>query len=315
MINRRLLVIGLGVLIFIAIIGYIYYFKFGIDFEGGIIVNINSNSSLNIPYSHQLRTFGDVYIYEIPITLDENIKNVVNIKNDLIDCIRISTNLSECNNYLERLEKLSGIEYSNQSYISYAEMVYEMMVNKSISNIINNIQGGSFEYTANVITPTLSKELFSRIISIFILGMLLSTIYIILTFKTWFPTINILSGALIDAFVTIGLITILGFEIDLSVLVGLLVLFGYSLDTSVLLVSNYYYTRKLESIDESMKTGISMISSSLLVFIIILSIGTLLNISFLKNIAIVMIIGLIVDFFTSWGYNAYLIQKFGEKYA
>ncbi len=313
MIDRKLLLTILFILSIISIIGYITSFRTGIDFEGGLIITITSDSKLYIPFSHNFKSLEGIYIYEIPLRLSPNLKTIIETRSELLNCLRQTIDLDKCNDYVKTMAELSGIEYENQSLIEYSNLVYESSVNKTLTSILQSIDG-KYEYSYNLITPILSKELFTRIFMVFLLGMLFATIYIFLTFKTWFPTVNILSGALIDALVTIGIISLLGFDIDLSILIGLLMLFGYSLDTSVLLVSNYYLTRKPNSIDESMKTGISMITSSMLVFFIILGIGVLLNISFLKNIAAVMIIGLIVDFFTSWGYNAYLLQKYGEKY-
>lgn len=313
MVDRKVLLGLLGVAAFIALIGYITSFKLGIDFMGGLMLTITSNSSLEIPLPHSQRSAGNVFIYEIPMRLDGDLKEVIDARSSLIECIRSEQNLSICEKYINKISNLSGLDTENTSYQDYADRAVEYTLEKTIKSVLNKV-GGDYSYSYSLITPVLSTELFTRILSIFFLGMVFVTIYIMLTFKTWFPTINILSGALIDALVTLGIINLLGYETDLSVLVGLLVLFGYSLDTSVLLVSNYYITRKLESIDQSMRTGVSMITSSLLVFIIIFAIGTILGISFLKSIGAVLIVGLIVDFLTSWGYNAYLIQKYGERY-
>lgn len=312
MLDRKVLLLGLLIATVISLIGYLSL-RLGIDFTGGFVITIISENPLSIPFPHTTKTSGSINIYEISARIDKELDQIITLRNDLIRCIREQTDLNMCNKYVESLKDISGVELQDYSYTEYADIVYNQMVNRSISKLISQIPG-EYTYSYNLITPTLSTELFTKILSIFILGMIFVTIYIVYTFKTWFPTINILSGALIDALVTLGIVSLLGFDIDLSILVGLLVLFGYSLDTSVLLVSNYYLTRKMESIDESMKTGISMIMSSLLVFIIIFLIGTILGISFLKNIGIVLIIGLIVDFFTSWGYNAYLIQRFGGRY-
>ncbi|MEM1688843.1 MAG: hypothetical protein QXH89_02910 [Candidatus Anstonellales archaeon] len=312
MLDRKLLLVGLGIAALFAITGYLS-FRLGIDFTGGFVITIISEQPLTIPFSHTIKTSGQINIYEISMRIDRDLEQVISLRNDLVRCLREQANVSVCDTYVERLESISGIHVGNSSAIDYVDSVYETMVNRSISNLISQIPG-KYSYSYNLITPTLSTELFTKILSIFLLGMVFVTIYIIYTFKTWFPTINILSGALIDSIITLGIVSLLGFDVDLSILVGLLVLFGYSLDTNVLLVSNYYLTRRIDSIDESMKTGISMIMSSLLVFIIIFLIGIILGISFLKNIGVVMIIGLIVDFFTSWGYNAYLIQKFGDRY-
>ncbi|MCS7122494.1 MAG: hypothetical protein NZ908_00870 [Candidatus Micrarchaeota archaeon] len=313
MVDRKLLLGLLVVAGIISLVGYLTSFKFGIDFAGGLIITITSNSSLDIPLSYSQRSAGGVYIYEIPMRLDRELKEVIDARSNLVECIRSEQNLSICESHVDKIYRISGLPLNNTSYQEYADRAMEYMLEKTIDSVLSRIEG-EYSYSYNLITPVLSTELFSRILSIFLLGMVFITIYIILTFKTWFPTINIISGALIDTFITLGIVNLLGFETDLSVLVGLLVLFGYSLDTSVLLVSNYYISRKLESIDQSMRTGISMITSSLLVFIIIFMIGTILEISFLKSIGAVLIVGLIVDFMTSWGYNAYLIQKYGDRY-
>lgn len=313
MVNRKKLLAILIALTIISLVGYLTSFNYGIDFEGGLVITLTSNTILSIPYIHTTKSLEGVYIYEIPMHLPKDLKELIEERSRLLECLRQETDTEKCRKHIDIISKLSGISYENQSLLDYSNLAYESTVNRTVESILQNIEG-NYKSSYNLITPTLSKELFTRILTVFILGMLFASIYIFVTFKTWFPTINVLSGALIDAFVTIGMISLIGFDVDLSILVGLLMLFGYSLDTSILLVSNYYLTRKLESIDESMKTGVSMITSSLLVFFIILIIGLLLNISFLKNIAAVMIVGLIVDFFTSWGYNAYLIQKYGEKY-
>jgi len=304
------------------------------DFQGGTLITITSSTPITIedyftpPYRLNAKTAGDQYIYELEIPNPPEIEEASQLRNQLIECAR---NLSlayaqnqstqpyqeECSRLIARLSELSGLSLPEnatvQDYVDFAEKAYYQVLN----NFRDRIKAMLPEATVDIstITPTLSQTFFEKMKQVFLLAIIFVSMVVLYIFRTIIPSLIVITGALVDIFIVLGLMGLLGIPLSFSTFAALLVILGYSLDTDVLLTSRYFKSRleKSQVVNETMSTGLSMTTTGILAFIILLAIGYILKIVFYQEIASVVVMGLFVDIFTTWGLNAYLLEKLGEK--
>ncbi len=333
MLNRKHLLIGLIVLFLISIYGW-FHLRLGIDFEGGMLVTITSSQPLTIsnyfnpPYRLNEKTVQDQYIYEVTIPNPPELEQAAKLRNDLSECVKEWVNAysrnqssdqikNKCDALVSQLETLSGLQLKEnatlQDYSEYGDLAYYKVLNNIKEKIISKFPNAQVDIST--ITPTLSKTFFEKMKQVFLLAIIFVSMVVLYIFRSLIPSLIVMSGALMDTFIVLGLMGLLGIPLSFSTFAALLVLLGYSLDTDVLLTSRFFKSRgeREHIIKESMSTGISMTTTGMLAFAILLAIGYVLKIVFYKEIATVVLMGLFVDIFTTWGLNAFLLEKLGEK--
>ncbi|NOQ56059.1 MAG: MMPL family transporter [Nanohaloarchaea archaeon] len=137
----------------------------------------------------------------------------------------------------------------------------------------------------------------------------LMAIIIFLTFKTFIPSIAIISSATVDILFAMALMVIFGVSLNLGTLAALLLLIGYSVDTDILLTTRLIKRKGEGTLDErvmsSMKTGVTMTTSALVAFTTLYLISTS---TMLDQIALVIIFGLLADYVTTWFQNVGLLR-------
>ncbi|MFQ5886747.1 MAG: preprotein translocase subunit SecF, partial [Anaerolineae bacterium] len=99
-----------------------------------------------------------------------------------------------------------------------------------------------------------------------------------------------------------------GIELSPGTFVALLLLIGYSVDTDILLTTRLL-VRKTGTFEErlsgAMKTGLTMNATTMAAVLVILLASTSV---ILKEIAVVILIGLMVDLINTWIQNAGILH-------
>lgn len=168
-------------------------------------------------------------------------------------------------------------------------------------------------YNSNFISSTLSGTFFKQAVYILIVAFVLMSIVIFLYFKELVPSGAVVLSGIFDVIVTIGVLDAFGIKVSIAGIGALLMLIGYSIDTDVLLTNrvvvergdNYY-----EKLGFAFKTGVLMTATTL-----IAGIGALIftNSQIIYEIALILVIGLIVDFISTWFQNAGIILWWIER--
>jgi len=144
-----------------------------------------------------------------------------------------------------------------------------------------------------------------------IIAFVFMSIVIFVLFRTLAPSIAVVLAAITDIVVTIGIMNVFGIELSLPVVAALLTLIGYSVDTDILLTSRLLKSGSLtleeipERIDSAMKTGLTMTFTALAALSALYFIASS---SVLHSIALVLIIGIVIDIFATWLTNAGILR-------
>ncbi|MBR9692334.1 hypothetical protein GOV07_00195 [Candidatus Woesearchaeota archaeon] len=127
------------------------------------------------------------------------------------------------------------------------------------------------------------------------------------------PSAAVILAAFSDIVVTLAIVNLLGVKISTAGVAAFLMLIGYSVDTDILLSTRVLKHRKgtiYESIISSFKTGMLMSVTS----ITAATIGFFVSQSTtIKQIMLIILIGLIIDIINTWLQNAGIIRMYAER--
>lgn len=169
-----------------------------------------------------------------------------------------------------------------------------------------NEQNSSFEFTGS----TLSQNFYQQLLIAILVAFLLMSIVVFILFKTFIPSIAVITCAFADIFMTLVVVNLLGIRVSSAGIVAFLMLIGYSVDTDILLTSRVL-KRSVGTLNrrifESFKTGITMSLTALFAILAALIIVGSFS-SVLSQIFTIMVIGLGFDILNTWLTNVLIIK-------
>ncbi len=165
---------------------------------------------------------------------------------------------------------------------------------------------------------SLSQSFYKQMLFAMALAFGFMSVVVFLIFRTFVPSLAVILSAFADIVETVALIDLIGVKLSTGAIAALLLLIGYSVDTDILLTTNVI-KRKEGSIDDrifkSIKTGMMMTLTA----IAAVTIGYFISNSFLlKDIFLIILIGLLFDIFNTWITNTailktYILKKVGHE--
>jgi preprotein translocase subunit SecF len=140
-------------------------------------------------------------------------------------------------------------------------------------------------------------------------------IVVFIAFRTFIPSIAVVSCAFIDMVGTAAGMTIVGIPLTLPTTAALLMLIGYSVDSDILLTMRVLKRQgKLEDkLAGAFHTGIIMTSTTLVAVLSLWVVSGLGQIEIIHDMAAVLLIGLALDIMNTWITNATLLKWYAEK--
>jgi len=167
--------------------------------------------------------------------------------------------------------------------------------------------------SVRIVGPALGDIFFQQAQLSLIAAFILMAIAVFILFRSFVPSSIVLLAAITDITGTIAIISIMGVPLSLPVLAALLTLIGYSVDTDILLTSELLKSGRhnySESVKKAVKTGLTMTLTTLAA----LSAMYLASGAFvIEQIAMVLIIGLIIDMPATWLTNAGVMRWWLER--
>ncbi|MBS3136258.1 protein translocase subunit SecF [Candidatus Woesearchaeota archaeon] len=163
------------------------------------------------------------------------------------------------------------------------------------------------DYSLEVMGSSLGNSFFTQMIRAMVVAFIFMGIVVFITFRTFVPSIAVILCAFSDIVVTIAVLDFMKIPIGTGGIAALLMLIGYSIDENIMLTTNLL-KRKTPSVEEpllsSFRTGMTMVLTTLTVS----GVALLLSESeIIKEIMLVVFIGLISDILFTWLQNAGLL--------
>jgi len=169
------------------------------------------------------------------------------------------------------------------------------------------------QFSSSVIQAEFSAGFYRSLMLVILFSFIMMAISVSIAFRTFIPSIAVISAALIDIAVPFAVISLTGMKISGAGIVAFLLIIGYSIDTDVLLTT-WMIKRKeggyLERMVKSIKTGLKMTTTTIIVMLI----GIALAISpVLHQMFVIILIALITDIISTYLGNAPILIWYCKK--
>ena len=166
----------------------------------------------------------------------------------------------------------------------------------------------SSTYTVEESSSALSESFFRSVVKSIVIAFVFMSAMVFLYFKLPFRSFAVILAGFSDLIETIALMQIFGIKLSTGGVAALLMLIGYSVDADILLsarVLKQQHTSTMDAIYSSIKTGLTM-QITAIAALAVLYIAT--PAAMLKQISIILIIGLCVGMLNAWIQNAGLLR-------
>lgn len=203
-------------------------------------------------------------------------------------------------------------EGARAGFIVDTDLEEEMFV-----SFVSDLFGKEFEYgedyTSNFISPALSSSFFRQAMVVLVVSFVLMAGVVFLYFRELVPGGAVVLSAIFDVVVTVGVLDLFSVKISIAGVGALLMLIGYSIDTDILLTNRLVRERGEDYFGKvwgAFKTGVLMSGTTMIAGIAAL---ILTNSVIIYQIALVLVVGLLVDFVSTWVQNSGILLWWMEK--
>lgn len=167
--------------------------------------------------------------------------------------------------------------------------------------------------TMGSIGSKLSGEFFRQTITAMIIAFVLMGLVVFFYFRVPTPSMAVILAAFSDIIETLAIFNLLGMKLTTAGIAAFLMLIGYSVDTDILLSTRVLKRKEgtiMDRIYGAMKTGFTMSATTLTAIIVAMSLTSSHD---LKQIMIILFIGLLLDIPNTWIQNVGLLRMHLEK--
>jgi preprotein translocase subunit SecF len=188
---------------------------------------------------------------------------------------------------------------------------------KEIDNLINVIEGKldlkKSEYSIEVMGSSLGNSFFKQTLIALLIAFLLMGIVVLIYFRTIIPSLAVILAAFSDIVVTLAIFNLTGMKLSTAGIAAFLMLIGYSVDTDILLSSRLLKRKEgsvMERVYGAMKTGLTMSTTTLVAILVAL---IFVQSEIVKQIMLILFIGLLVDLVMTWIQNVGILRLYLER--
>jgi len=182
---------------------------------------------------------------------------------------------------------------------------------------VSNLE--ELKFSQKEISPTLSERFWSDGLKAIAFAFLFMAVVVYLVFRSPVPSLAVILAAVSDIVMALGFMSLFDIPVSTATIAALLMLIGYSVDTDILLTTRVL-KRKVGNIDErireAMKTGITMSLTTIVAMLVLYLVVTYLVPAaiLLRDIALVILFGLIADLLTTWLTNVGILKYYLLEY-
>ncbi|MEK6808864.1 MAG: hypothetical protein AABY14_04210 [Nanoarchaeota archaeon] len=189
---------------------------------------------------------------------------------------------------------------------------------EEVDNFINKVEfalGFSIgnNYSIEFIGSTLGQSFFRETMIAVLIAFISMAIVVTIYFRLLIPSIAVIAAAFGDIVVTLAIVNLMDMKIGTAGIAAFLMLIGYSVDTDMLLTTRVLKRKEgtvLDKVIDSVKTGMKMTLTTIFAVLVAL---LLTQSAIIKEIMIIVLIGLIVDMATTWFMNVGILRLYTDK--
>jgi len=173
----------------------------------------------------------------------------------------------------------------------------------------------SGEYSVESMGSALGQQFFSQTIKALIYAFIAMAVVVFITFRSIVPSAFVVLAAVSDIISTIAVLNLMGWKMNVAGIAALLMLIGYSVDTDILLTTKVLKRKGeggtiFQRTIGAMRTGLTMTLTALAASGIAI---IFTQSDMIKQIMIIVAIGLTFDMFYTWFQNAGILRWYLER--
>ncbi|MBL7054384.1 protein translocase subunit SecF [Candidatus Woesearchaeota archaeon] len=178
---------------------------------------------------------------------------------------------------------------------------------------ITGIELTKENYTVEIVGSSLGASFFREVVVALMIAFIFMGIVVFLYFRNFIPSTAVILAAFSDIVVTLAIVNFLNIKLSTAGIAAFLMLIGYSVDTDILL-STRVLKRKDGTVSErifgALKTGMTMTVTTLAAIIVAL---VFTQSETIRQIMVILLIGLFVDIINTWIQNVGIIRLYLER--
>jgi len=190
-----------------------------------------------------------------------------------------------------------------------------------VQNLLNAIESSlkvdlsKVNYGIEIIGSSLGASFFRESLIALAVAFLFMGLVVLIYFRTFVPSIAIILAAFSDMVVALAVMNLLDARIGTAGIAAFLMLIGYSVDTDILLTVRVLKRKEgtvMDRIVSSIKTGMTMTLTAIISTLVALLVT---QSEVIRQIMLILLIGLIADIFNTWIQNVGLLRIYVERKA
>lgn len=193
-----------------------------------------------------------------------------------------------------------------------ADVTDETRIQQFVSRAAQELNLQKGDYSTEIIGSSLGASFFTQTILSLALAFAFMAVVVIVYFRILIPSLMVILAAFGDIVVTMAIVNLLGVKISTGGIAAFLMLIGYSVDTDILLTSRVLKREGsvMEGIYSGIKTGFMTTATTVAAVLVGLFVS---DSEVLKQIMLIILIGLLVDTIFTWIQNAGLLRWYLER--
>lgn len=325
--------------------------KMGVDFQGGTVITLSMAEHVDAEtLQSQLRDEGlDAtvrvfesavgYRAEIEVPQSDDLVRADELRSDFnailpeVAALEVASlqNGSSSPEYLARKAELDGIanelfslaamSRGNATGTNELQKRFGEAYSKVYSDYQKSISGPIDRHvdynsiSVQTVSPALSSHFIGAATNVVVMAIILSLVLVFLFFRSFVPSLAVMTGALADIVIALGAMSLFGIPLTLASFAALLMLLGFSLDTDILLTTRMLKRKgdPRENAHDAMMTGLTMSAMAIVAFGALFILSVVTRIPTYYEISAVALAGLIGDMFATWGINGVMILHHVES--
>jgi preprotein translocase subunit SecF len=210
------------------------------------------------------------------------------------------------------IKRLQGIGTAGLGYSFIVEPISSQTVLDAISEV-TGLQLAEGNYTVEEVSSGLGATFWQNTTKAIAVAFVLMGIVVFIYFRKPIPSFAIILSAIMDIAGTLTVMSLANIELSIGGVAALLMLVGYSVDTDILLSTRVLKRSEgtvAERVLSSLKTGMTMQFTAIAAMLVLWVVSPAET---LKQIAMILIIGLFMDMPSTWIQNVGILRWYVER--
>ncbi len=186
-------------------------------------------------------------------------------------------------------------------------------INALLSALREKVSLVEGKYSVEIIGSSLGNNFFTQTMISLLVAFVLMGIVVMLYFRIMIPSLAVILAGFSDIVVTLAIFNLTGIKLSTAGVAAFLMLIGYSVDTDILLTSRVlkqHHGTEMERIYGAIKTGLTMTTTTLVALLLSL---IFVQSDVVKQIMIIVLIGILVDMVMTWIQNVAILRMYLER--